>query len=152
MNNYAIYKLAFATIKITYEKDVILSIKKIDEFIDLGYPTPLTDLVYQQLLEYIKGIRKEFDFTYELRGTPFQLKVWNALLTIPYGETRTYKDIAIAVHNNKASRAIGSANHCNPMWIVVPCHRVIGSNQKMIGYAGGIEMKRQLLEIEKNKN
>ena len=83
-----------------------------------------------------------------MEGTPFQKKVWNALQNIPYGETRTYKQIAEEIGNPKACRAVGMANNKNPMIIVVPCHRVIGANGKLVGYGGGLEMKRALLDLE----
>ena len=112
--------------------------------------TPLLKLAGEQLLEYFKGQRKTFDLPLAPKGTFFQTKVWNALLEIPYGETRTYKDIATAVGNSKASRAVGLANNRNPISIVIPCHRVIGSNGKLVGYGGGLENKAYLLELEKH--
>jgi len=82
-------------------------------------------------------------------GTAFMQKVWNALLTIPYGETRSYKEIAIAVGNSKACRAVGMANNRNPISVVIPCHRVIGANGKLVGYGGGLDIKSYLLDLEK---
>lgn len=105
----------------------------------------------KQLKEYFSGKRKEFNLPLKMNGTEFQKSVWNALLTIPYGETRSYKDIAIQVGNEKASRAIGMANNRNPIAIVVPCHRVIGHNGTLVGYGGGLNMKRELLDLEKAK-
>lgn len=90
-------------------------------------------------MEYLNGKRKTFDIKYEINGTEFQKKVWEELTHIPYGETSTYKEIAVAVGNPKASRAVGMANNKNPISIVVPCHRVIGSDGKLVGYAGGFE-------------
>ncbi len=84
-------------------------------------------------------------------GTVFQKKVWNALCNIPYGETRSYKQVAEAVGNNKASRAVGMANNKNPIMIVIPCHRVIGSNGSLVGYAGGLDIKEKLLFLENKK-
>ena len=86
----------------------------------------------------------------EFLGTEFQKKVWNALLEIPYGETKSYKQIAKRVGNEKASRAVGMANNKNQIIIIVPCHRVIGSNKKLVGYAEGLEMKESLLNLEKD--
>lgn len=103
----------------------------------------------RQLEEFLNGTRKEFDVKLNPRGTDFQHKVWNALRNIPYGETRSYKQIAEAVGNGKASRAVGMANHNNPIMIIVPCHRVIGANGKLVGYAGGLNIKEQLLNIER---
>ena len=102
--------------------------------------------------EYLKGHRVSFDFAYELIGTQFQLKVWNALCNIPYGKTCSYKDIAIAIGNPKACRAVGMANNKNPITIIVPCHRVIGSSGTLVGYAGGIEMKQFLIDLEIQNN
>lgn len=99
--------------------------------------------------EYLRGNRHDFDFPYELDGTDFQKKVWNALCQIPYGETRTYKQIAMVVGNPKASRAVGMVNNKNLLTIVVLCHRVVGTNGNLIGYAGGLNMKKTLLELER---
>lgn len=105
----------------------------------------------KQLNEYFNGERKEFNLPLNPKGTEFQKKVWNALLNIPYGKTASYKDIAIMVGNDKASRAIGMANNRNPIPILIPCHRVIGSNGKLVGYGGGLDIKIKLLDLE-NKN
>lgn len=102
-----------------------------------------------QLSEYFGGDRQEFDLELDLVGTAFQRRVWNALLTIPYGRTRSYGDIARQIDAPNASRAVGLANGHNPIGIIVPCHRVIGSNGSLTGYGGGLERKRTLLELEK---
>jgi methylated-DNA-[protein]-cysteine S-methyltransferase len=102
----------------------------------------------QQLDEYFAGTRHEFDLPLAPRGTPFQLAVWNALLAIPYGETKSYAEIARSVGSPKAVRAVGQANGRNPIAIVVPCHRVIGSDQSLTGFGGGIERKQYLLGLE----
>ena len=101
-----------------------------------------------ELEEYFAGRRREFTFPLDLRGTDFQLACWRALLAIPYGETRTYAAIARAVGKAKAFRAVGMANNRNPIAIVVPCHRVIASDGTLCGYGGGLDVKRQLLELE----
>ncbi|HHY81731.1 MAG TPA: methylated-DNA--[protein]-cysteine S-methyltransferase [Clostridiales bacterium] len=101
-----------------------------------------------QLQEYFNGCRRTFDLPIVPKGTPFQIKVWKALLDIPYGETRSYKDIASAVGNERACRAVGMANNKNPIAIIIPCHRVIGSNGKLVGYGGGLDIKQYLLELE----
>lgn len=111
--------------------------------------TPLLKLAAVEILEYLAGKRKEFDVPLAPEGTPFQKSVWNALQTIPYGETATYGEIAAAVGNPKAARAIGRANHDNPIAILIPCHRVVGANGKLTGYAAGLEIKSALLAIEK---
>ncbi|MEK4458199.1 methylated-DNA--[protein]-cysteine S-methyltransferase [Paenibacillus sp. FSL R10-2748] len=102
-----------------------------------------------QLDEYFKGERFEFTFPYVFEGTDFQQKVWNALVSVGYGKTTAYKDIALAIGNEKAIRAVGSANGKNKLSIVIPCHRIIGSNQKLTGYAGGLWRKEWLLQHEK---
>lgn len=102
----------------------------------------------QQLEEYFAGERREFSFPLDLRGTDFQLACWRALLAIPYGETRSYGDIARAVGRPQGFRAVGMANNRNPLAIVVPCHRVIASDGTLCGYGGGLEVKRKLLELE----
>jgi O-6-methylguanine DNA methyltransferase len=102
----------------------------------------------RELEQYFAGERRQFSFPLDLRGTKFQLACWNALLEIPYGETRSYAAIARAVGNPAGFRAVGMANHRNPVAIVVPCHRVIASDGTLCGYGGGLEVKRKLLELE----
>lgn len=124
--------------------------------------TPVKDMEYKettvlletkkQLEEYFKGERKVFDLPIYMKGTPFQQKVWNALCEIPYGEIRSYKEIAVSINHPKAYRAVGMANNKNPIMIIVPCHRVCGSSGKLVGYAGGLEAKEKLLSLEKGCN
>ena len=102
----------------------------------------------QELDEYFAGKRRHFSFALDLRGTEFQQACWRALLAIPYGETRTYADIARAVGRPQGFRAVGMANNRNPVAIVVPCHRVIASDGTLCGYGGGVDVKRKLLELE----
>ena len=102
----------------------------------------------RELEQYFAGERREFSFALDLRGTDFQLACWRALLAIPCGETRTYGDIARAVGKPQGFRAVGMANNRNPVAIVVPCHRVIGSDGTLCGYGGGLDVKRKLLELE----
>ncbi|HET7658364.1 MAG TPA: methylated-DNA--[protein]-cysteine S-methyltransferase [Bacillales bacterium] len=102
-----------------------------------------------QLNEYFRGIRTSFDVPLDLHGTPFQKKVWEALRQIPHGETRSYKEVAQSMNAGKAVRAIGNANNKNPLPIIIPCHRVIGSNGSLVGYGGGLQRKKYLLDIEK---
>lgn len=113
--------------------------------------TKLIKKTYEQLMEYFKGQRRTFNIPIKLNGTEFQTKVWKELLKIPYGETCTYKDIAIRLGNPKACRAVGGANNKNPIMIIVPCHRVVGKNGNLVGYACGLDVKSKLLEIEKNR-
>jgi len=110
--------------------------------------TPFLQQAAQEILEYLDGKRKQFNLPVKLAGTHFQMAVWNALLTIPYGETRFYRDIAQQIGNGKACRAVGMANHWNPVAIIVPCHRVIGANGSLTGFGGGLDLKKQLLELE----
>ena len=107
-----------------------------------------TEPFIRELQEYFAGKRRQFTFPLDLRGTPFQLQCWHALLAIPYGETRTYADIARTVRKPQAFRAVGMANNRNPIAIVVPCHRVIASDGTLCGYGGGLVVKRRLLELE----
>jgi O-6-methylguanine DNA methyltransferase len=102
----------------------------------------------RELEEYFAATRRQFTFALDLRGTDFQLACWRALLAIPYGETRSYADIARAVGRPQGFRAVGMANHRNPVAIVVPCHRVIASDGTLCGYGGGLDLKRKLLELE----
>lgn len=103
---------------------------------------------FKQISEYLEGRRKEFSLPLKPFGTEFQLKVWNALREIPYGTTCSYKDIAVKIGNEKACRAVGLANNRNPISIFIPCHRVIGSNGKLVGYGGGLDLKEKLLNLE----
>lgn len=111
--------------------------------------TEVSDEAARQLEEYFRGKRKTFKLPLKLKGTEFQKLVWDALLTIPYGETRSYSEIACQIGRPKASRAVGMANHRNPVAIVVPCHRVIGKNGSLTGYAGGLDKKERLLDLER---
>ena len=106
------------------------------------------DVAAREMQEYFTGKRKTFTFPMRPEGTPFQQKVWQALLTIPYGETRSYGDVALQVGNPKGARAVGGACNKNPLWIAVPCHRVIGSTGRLTGYALGTNMKQALLSLE----
>ncbi|MHB8097125.1 MAG: methylated-DNA--[protein]-cysteine S-methyltransferase [Erysipelotrichaceae bacterium] len=109
-----------------------------------------SNIIQKQLTEYERGARKVFDLPLHLEGTEFQKQVWNALLEIPYGETRTYQEIAIRIGKPKAVRAVGGACNRNPIGIIVPCHRVIGKNGSLTGYAGGLSYKELLLNHEKD--
>lgn len=149
MEKFAFYESKFGFIKIGYDKDEIFYIKTTDSVDCENEPNYLTNDAFGQLEEYFRKERRTFCLPLKLKGTPFQIKVWQELVKIPYGETRTYKEIAMSIGNPKASRAVGMANHNNPLWIVVPCHRVIGSNGKLTGYAGGVDMKSRLLQLEK---
>lgn len=156
MKHYAYYPCPFGYLKIGYLPEAVVEVSCVPELPDkasneTNCPSPLSDIVNQQILDYFDRKRMDFDFPFILQGTKFQTRVWNELLKIPYGETRNYKEIATAVGNPKASRAAGGAIHNNPLWIVIPCHRVIGSNGSLTGYAGGLAMKETLLKLEQNR-
>ena len=102
-----------------------------------------------QLLEYFAGERRSFDLPLSTHGTPFQEKVWAALRSIPWGETRSYRQVAEMIGSPKAARAVGMANNRNPIPILIPCHRVVGKDGTLVGYAGGLERKRALLDLER---
>ena len=110
--------------------------------------SPITDEAARQLDEYFAGRRRAFDMPLLLAGTDFQVKVWNELLNIPFGETISYGDLAQRIGMPKAVRAVANANGANPLSVFIPCHRVIGSDRSLTGYGGGIEVKRRLLELE----
>ena len=113
--------------------------------------TPLLEKTKKELAEYFAGKRKEFDLPLNPEGTPFQMKAWEGLRTIPYGETRTYKQMAEYAGSPKGYRAIGLANNKNPISIIIPCHRVIGADGKLVGFGGGLDKKELLLNLEKSK-
>jgi O-6-methylguanine DNA methyltransferase len=108
----------------------------------------LVALALDQIVEYLDGQRRQFDLPLDLRGTDFQRRMWAAVAAIPYGQTRTYADIARALGRPSAVRAVGAANGANPLPLIVPCHRVVGSNGSLTGYGGGLDVKRKLLEME----
>ncbi len=154
---YKIYDFEIGKLAICEENQKIVMVNIIktkenaDEIIksSIQKETELIKNAKKQLDEYFAGKRKNFDIPIELNGTDFQIKVWKELLKIPYGETCTYLDIAKRVGNPNASRAVGMANNKNKIMIIVPCHRVIGSNKKLVGYAGGLDIKEKLLKLEK---
>jgi len=111
-------------------------------------PSLLLEEAAEQLGEYFQGQRKIFSLPYHVKGTPFQEAVWQALCEIPYGKTCSYQDIAKKVGRPKAMRAVGGANHRNPISILIPCHRVIGQGGGLVGYGGGLEAKKFLLDLE----
>lgn len=133
------------------ENDIVLCTFGYQDIKGIHLETDCLKNAFLQLQEYFKGERQSFDLTYRfLIGTAFQQKVWRELLNIPYGEVRTYQDIAKKVGSARACRAVGQANHCNPIAILIPCHRVIGVSRRLTGYAGGLNKKIFLLELENN--
>ncbi len=147
---FAIYSSPIGSIHIEHLNRRLSRLQILDlEPEDLGSPDDFTDMVYQQIEEYLRGDRKVFDIELDIsHTTPFQQAVLKELQRIPYGTTATYKDIAVAIKSPKAARAIGMANNRNPIHIIIPCHRVIGSNGSLTGYAAGIESKCFLLNLE----
>lgn len=121
---------------------------------DFALPkSPLADEAARQIAEYFLGKRKKFDIPLSFdKDTPFRRKVYSNLLKIPYGKTATYKELAVMTGNPNASRAVGGALNKNPLLILVPCHRIVGSDGNLTGFAGGVDKKRFLLELEKNNN
>ena len=144
------YETVLGVVTFVEEGGALLAVTTHRSYEGVEQETALIKEAYQQLSEYLKGERKEFDLPLNPKGTDFQKRVWRALCDIPYGETRSYKQIAKAVGNSKAVRAVGMANNRNPITIVVPCHRVIGADGKLVGFGGGLEMKEFLLRLEKS--
>ena len=143
------YETMLGSVTLVEEDGALLAISTHRSWEGIVQETPLIKEAYRQLNEYLQGNRKTFDLPLRMKGTDFQVNVWKALCDIPYGETRSYKQIAEAIGNPKAVRAVGMANNKNPLLVVVPCHRVIGANGKLVGYAAGIEKKEFLLKLEK---
>ncbi len=145
----AYYKTPIGTAKIVGDENGIIAVTVIDGAIEISAEIPeiLQDCV-QQLDEYFNGTRKQFNLKLNPQGTDFQKRVWKKLLLVPYGKTLTYLQQSKQLGDAKAIRAVASANGKNPIWIVIPCHRIIGSNGSLTGYAGGIWRKKWLLEHE----
>lgn len=146
----AYYKTPIGLLEIIGTEDGILSIMFVENEGVITKKTQILEEACKQLDEYFKGKRTDFNLKLLLRGTDFQKRVWNELLTIPCGDTLTYKQVSERIGRKEAVRAVGNANGKNLVSIVVPCHRVIGSNGKLTGYAGGLWRKEWLLEHEKN--
>ena len=147
MVNFAYYDSPLGLIQIGCEDEAVVSVRRHEEEFH-HIPSPLSELANNQLQEYFCGKRTCFDFPIRPKGTPFQLEVWKALSRIPYAQTRTYGQIAAEIGKPKAARAVGQAANRNPLWIVIPCHRVVGSCGKLTGYAGGLDLKQYLLKLE----
>jgi len=133
--------------------------KTVDERIKKGlkanfkeHNTEIIEKARAELDEYFRGNRKEFDLLLQMVGTDFQKSVWNALLKVPYGTTSTYLQLAFDINNEKAVRAVASANGANSMAIIIPCHRIIGSNGELMGYGGGLPVKKRLLKLEQKQD
>ena len=152
MKNTAIFQTILGPVIISEQDGAITELFFAKSTQDSGSNriTPLLKEAEKQLLEYLSGIRKTFDLKLAAQGTEFQKEVWKTLNRIPYGETCSYKQVAKMIGRPEASRAIGMANSKNPILILTPCHRILGSDGKLVGYAGGLEIKKRLLELEKN--
>ena len=150
MNKYTGYiKVSAGIIKIICSEEYVLSVSFSDIIKENDKGSEVLDKALKQMNEYFSGKRKTFDLPLYFEGTEFQKSVWNELRKIPYGITVSYKDIAEGINNEKAVRAVGNANNKNKIMIIVPCHRVIGKNGKLVGFAGGLDKKEFLLEHEK---
>jgi methylated-DNA-[protein]-cysteine S-methyltransferase len=154
MQNIYFYKTEMGRIAIAMEEKFLTNIfyrdrlnsLKSDPFIE--HKTKEMENVFHQIQEYLCGERKIFDVQIRWQGTDFQKSVWEQLVKIPYGETCSYKEIAQQIGIPKGARAVGGANHNNPIPIIVPCHRVIGASGNLIGYGGGLDLKQKLLTLE----
>lgn len=145
----AVYHSPFGDMELDYEEDAVTALKMAEKKAVREAPEGLALAVFQELDEYFQGKRKTFDIPLRTHGTAFQEKVWAALRAIPYGEVRSYKEVAEAIGHPRAYRAVGMANNANPIFIIVPCHRVIGADGSLTGYGGGLPMKKALLSLEK---
>ncbi len=153
INKYCAYfNSPLGIVEVVTTADQVLSVSFVEKEGEATLSTLVLEKAIVQLTEYFDGKRKSFDLPINLNGTEFQVKSWKQLAVIPYGETITYKELAARVGNEKAVRAVGGANNKNKLPIVIPCHRVIGSNGKLIGFAGGLDKKEWLLEHEKKHN
>lgn len=142
------YKSPIGILEICCDNNVLISLKLVDEMGENARETGFIKNIKSQLDEYFLGKRKKFDIETKLTGTGFQKLVWQELQKIPYGERRSYSEIAVAVGNKNAQRAVGSACNKNPIMIIIPCHRVISKNGNIGGFAYGNSAKQKLLEIE----
>lgn len=151
MNNihYGYYNSPIGMIEVKVEKNELISLEFIDKAKETFEKNEYVDVVITQLDEYFNGKRKEFKLNLKIDGTDFQSKVWNELINIPYGKTISYKELAQNIGNDKGCRAVGNANNKNKIAIIIPCHRVIGSNKNLVGYAGGVDKKKWLIDFEK---
>jgi methylated-DNA--[protein]-cysteine S-methyltransferase len=147
----AYYLYSIGLLKITYFNNEIYKIEKVNKIYDYNERSLFTDNIDKEINEYLKGKRINFSFYNNLKakGTKFQMTVWNELKNISYGDIKSYKEIAEAIGKPKAIRSVASAIGKNPIMIIIPCHRVIGSDGKLHGYAYGLDLKKKLLAIEK---
>ena len=148
MSNKLHYKSPIGVLEIKLENDFILGLKVVESCDKVSEITGYFVEVAKQLDEYFAGKRTKFELNIYPKGTEFQKKVWAELLKIPYGKTKSYQEIAEAIGNTKAQRAVGSACNKNPILLIIPCHRVISKSGKLTGFAFGLDVKQKLLNIE----
>lgn len=144
------YQTPVGKLYISEKDEKICRVSFSDDILADVCKTDLIEETYKQISQYFLGNRKNFDIPIILEGTKFQKKVWKALLTICYGQTVSYKDLAEMIDSPRAYRAVGNANNKNKIMIIVPCHRVVGSKGDLTGYSGGLDLKKFLLDLEKN--
>ncbi|MCI7185017.1 MAG: methylated-DNA--[protein]-cysteine S-methyltransferase [Mitsuokella jalaludinii] len=149
IKHIGLYPCPFGFFRIVEEEDAVVAIDVVKEWQEEERPSEVTDWAARELHEYLEGERRAFTFPYRLVGTLFRLQVWKELEKVPYGETTTYKRLAEAIGRPGAYHAVGGAVGANPLSICVPCHRVIGTNGSLTGYAWGLPMKETLLELER---
>jgi methylated-DNA-[protein]-cysteine S-methyltransferase len=146
----AIYLSALGPMRMTASEHGLLSLDFDAGENEASGANPVLEKCRKQLDEYFAGTRKIFELTYDLKGTDFQIQVWNELLNVPFGETVSYLHIANALGDPNSTRAVGNANGKNPIPVIIPCHRIIGSSGNLVGYSGGLHRKKWLLEFERN--
>lgn len=147
---FTTYESPLGTLYLTSNQDALLGVSFISEIREEQESNPVLAMTIQQLDAYFNGKLQQFTVPYELHGTAFQMSVWKELSLVPYGTVVSYQDIAIAIGNPKAVRAVGMANNKNPISIIIPCHRVIGKQGSLTGYAGGLDRKQWLLSHERS--
>lgn len=151
MINYDYLETSIGLMEIVCEDEFLIGLKLVLEKNHRVNENKISKKVKSQILEYLNGSRKTFSVPFKLNGTDFQKKVYEETLKIPYGSTKTYGEIANSIGNPKSTRAVGMVLGKNPIWIIMPCHRVIGKNRKLTGFAGGIDKKLSLLKLENSK-
>ena len=148
MSSYDYLETTLGLMEIICEDESLIGLKLVSEKIHRECENKISKKVKSQILEYLNGSRKTFNIPIKLTGTDFQKRVYEETLKIPYGSTKTYGEIANSIGNPKSMRAVGMALNKNPIWIIIPCHRVIGKDKKLTGFAGGIDKKLSLLKLE----
>ena len=151
MSSYDYLETTLGLMEIICEDESLIGLKLVSEKIHRECENKISKKVKSQIKEYLNGSRKTFSLPFKLNGTDFQKKVYEETLKIPYGSTKTYGEIANSIVNPKSMRAVGMALNKNPIWIIIPCHRVIGKNNKLTGFAGRIDKKLSLLKLEHPK-